>query len=139
VTWGELFAVQPFANSLVSIDLKGSDIEAALEQQWLGGNADTNAKVLQVSGISYTWDAARPAGDWVDPATIMVGGVNLDMDATYGVAMNSFLADGGDNFSAFTAGTNRVVGGTDLDGLVDYIMQLPQPFDGPAGGRITKL
>lgn len=139
VTWGELFAVQPFANNLVSLDLKGSDIELALEQQWLGGNAGTNAKVLQVSGISYTWDATRPAGDWVDPATIMIGGVALDLNATYRVTMNNFLADGGDNFGAFKAGTNRIVGGTDLDGLVDYIMQMTQPFSAPAGGRITKL
>lgn len=138
VTWGELFSVQPFANNLVSLDLKGSDIELALEQQWLGLN-QASPKVLQVSGISYTWDSTRPAGDWVDPATIMVGGVALDLNATYRVTMNNFLADGGDNFAALKAGTGRIVGGTDLEGLVDYIMQLPQPFDGPAGGRITRL
>jgi 5'-nucleotidase len=139
VTWGELFAIQPFSNNLVSLDLKGSDIELALEQQWLGGNAGASAKVLQISGISYTWDSVAPAGSRVDPANIMVGAVPIDLAATYRVTMNSFLADGGDNFAAFKAGTNRVVGGFDLDGLVDYVIQLPQPFSAPAGGRITKL
>ncbi len=139
VLWGELFAIQPFSNSLVAIDLKGSDIHDALEQQWMGGNAGTAAKVLQIHGISYKWDAAAAAGSRVNPADILVGGVPIDLAATYRVTMNNFLADGGDNFAAFKNGTNRLIGGFDLDALVDYIIQLPQPFSAPMGGRIQLL
>ena len=34
VTWGELFTVQPFGNSLVRMDLTGQDLHDLLEQQW---------------------------------------------------------------------------------------------------------
>ena len=34
--------------------------------------------------------------------------------------MNSFLADGGDNFSVLPDGTNRLGGEIDLDALVTY-------------------
>jgi hypothetical protein len=34
---------------------------------------------------------------------------------------NNFLADGGDAFTVFTEGTNRVGGGDDLQALIDYL------------------
>lgn len=140
VTWGELYAVQPFSNDLVSMDLKGSDIELALEQQWLDGNAGANAKVLQIHGISYKWNPApAAAGNRVNPADILVGGVAIDLAATYRVTMNNFLADGGDNFIALRAGTNRIVGPNDLSALVDYVKQLPQPINATIEGRIQLL
>jgi 5'-nucleotidase len=51
--------------------------------------------------------------------------------------VNGFMAGGGDNFIVLTEGTNRVVGPVDLDALVDYVQQLPQPFNAQIAGRIT--
>ena len=56
VTYGAAFSVQPFNNLVASIDLTGAQIKAILNQQWNGGNEGTNRKILQVSGLSYTWD-----------------------------------------------------------------------------------
>jgi 5'-nucleotidase len=136
VTWGELFAVQPFANYLVTMEMTGAQIEAALEQQWAG---QASPRMLQMHGIQYSWSASAPVGDKVDPAHVYVGGVPLDLAATYTVTANNFLAEGGDNFIIFRDATIKVYWGSDLDALVDYIKQLPQPFNAVIEGRVTVL
>jgi 5'-nucleotidase len=136
VTWGELFAVQPFANDLVSMDLTGAQIKLLLEQQWQGQG--TTPRILKTSGLSYTWDAARPVGDRV--VQLLDASVQpLNLSATYRVTVNSFLAAGGDNFVVLKDGTNRVVGPVDLNALVDYIKGLAQPFSASIEGRIKRL
>lgn len=134
VTWGELYEVQPFGNDLVRMTLTGAQIEQLLEQQWLN---QPYPRILQVSGLTYAWDPGAPVGDRVDPADIRIGGEPLDLQAEYTVTVNSFLAAGGDNFTVLTEGKNRVVGPPDIDALVAYVEQLPQPFDARIEGRIS--
>jgi 5'-nucleotidase len=120
VTYGEAFSVQPFGNSLVTMSLTGAQIDALLEQQW-DNPSPGSSRILQVSyGFTYTWDAAASTGNKVDPASIMLNGVMVDPGATYRVTVNSFLADGGDNFSVLIEGTDRLGGEVDLDALVTY-------------------
>ncbi|MFC4785171.1 bifunctional metallophosphatase/5'-nucleotidase [Nocardioides sp. MAHUQ-72] len=131
VTYGAAFSVQPFNNFVVSMDLTGAQIKALLNQQWNGANEGTGQKILQVSGLSYTWDksdaalADTPAlvGDVLvdadgDPSTAMVP---LEDATTYRVVANNFLSDGGDNFTVFKEGTNKLVGGLDIDSLRKYL------------------
>ena len=135
VTWGELFAVQPFANDLVSMDLTGAQIKQLLEQQWQG---QTSPRILKTSGLTYTWDAARPVGDRV--AQLLDGNAQpINSAMTYRVTVNSFLAAGGDNFAVLTSGVNRVVGPVDLAALITYIQNLAQPFDANIEGRVIRL
>ena len=140
LTYGEVFAVQPFSNVLVTISLTGAQLLAALEQQWVavpGGAEKVN--MLQVSaGFTYTWDAAKAIGSRVDAASVILEGVALDPAATYRVTMNNFIADGGDGFSAFKAGTDRAAGALDVDALSAYI-GAASPLTAPAGGRIVRL
>jgi 5'-nucleotidase len=56
----------------------------------------------------------------------------------YRITVNSFLADGGDNFSVLTEGTNRVGGEIDLDALVSYFGANSPVPPGPQD-RITRL
>jgi len=119
VTYGEAFAVQPFGNSLVTMSLTGAHIDALLEQQFTGGNG-----TLQVSeGFSYEVSASAAAGSKIDNITL--DGVALDPSATYRVTCNSFLADGGDNYTVFTQGTNRVPGNVDTDAFENYLQANP--------------
>jgi 5'-nucleotidase len=137
VTWGELFTVQPFGNDLVTMDLTGAQVRTLLEQQWQG-QSPTAPRILKTSGLTYTWDAARPVGQRV--VEIRDASNQALVDSTvYRVTVNSFMASGGDNFLVLTQGTNRVVGATDLDALVAYIESLPQPFTVAVGGRIVRL
>jgi 5'-nucleotidase len=120
ITYGEAFAVQPFGNSLVTMTLTGAQIDRVLEQQWDGQG--TSPKVLQVSnGLTYTWHSGGPLGSRVDDASIKIGGVTVDPAASYRVTVNSFLADGGDGFTALRNGTDRLGGDIDLDALAAYL------------------
>ena len=132
--WGELFTVQPFNNDLVRMDLTGAQIKTLLEQQWQG---QAFARILKISGLGYTWNAAAPVGSRIVEIHKADGTV-LDMNAAYSVTVNSFLAGGGDNFTVLTQGTQRVVGPVDLDALVNYIGGLTQPFDASIEGRIVR-
>ena len=119
VTYGEAFAVQPFGNSLVTMTLTGQQIDDLLEQQFTGGNG-----ILQVSeGFSYRRSDSAPAGSKVDNITL--NGAALDPLATYRVTVNSFLADGGDNYSVLLQGTNRVPGNVDTDAFENYLLANP--------------
>ncbi len=134
VTWGELFTVQPFGNSLVKMDLTGQQVYDLLEQQWAG---QPFARILKGSGLAYTWDAAAPVGSRV--LSVTRAGMPIDRAATYTVTVNSFLADGGDNFTVLRSGTNRLGGPIDLDALIAHIKSLPQPFSAAIEGRIARV
>lgn len=135
VTYGEIFTVQPFGNSLVTMTLTGAQIERVLEQQFRATNV-----ILQVSnGFAYTWDGSRPAGDKVDPATITLNGTPLDPVATYRVTVNNFLATGGDGFTVLTEGTNLLGGDVDLDALEKYFDAAAGPVAPGPQNRITGI
>jgi 5'-nucleotidase len=136
ITFGESFSAQPFGNSLVTMTLTGDQIDILLEQQWVG---QTFPRILQVSsGFTYTWDASQPDGSKVNPTTIIINGVVLDLTADYRVTVNSFLSDGGDNFSVLVDGTNRLGGEVDLDALVTYFGSNSPVAPGPQD-RITGI
>jgi len=136
VTFGEAFSVQPFGNSLVTMTLTGDQIDILLEQQWVG---QSSPRILQVSsGFTYTWDAAQPDGSKVDPTTIMINSTVVDPLTDYRVTVNSFLADGGDNFSVLVDGTNRLGGEVDLDALVTFFGINSPVAPGPQN-RITRI
>ena len=137
VTYGEAFTVQPFGNSLVTLSLTGEQIHIMLEEQFTGchaGNApaawnypasDTTGqpfnRILQVSeGFSYAWSASGPACDKVDPTSISINGATLDLNASYRITVNNFLADGGDKIYVLARGTNRLGGAQDVDALEDW-------------------
>jgi 5'-nucleotidase len=139
VTYGEAFTVQPFGNTLMTITLTGAQIDAALEQQWTMSGGAEKAAILQVSkGFSYTWDSTKPIGERIDPATIKINGVAIDPARSYRVTMNAFLADGGDGFSTFKSGTERVAGGLDLDAFLALLAQ-SSPLPAPALDRVSRM
>ena len=138
VTFGEAFSVQPFGNSLVTMTLTGAQIHDLLEEQWDG---QPFPRILQVSdGFTYTWDFAQPDGDKVDPASIKIGGVVVGAATGYRITVNSFLADGGDNFATLVDGTERLGGEVDLDALVTFFGDnTPPGVDPGPQDRITRL
>ncbi len=136
VTYGEAFTVQPFGNTLVTMTLTGAQLDTLLEQQWCG---QAFPRILQVSaGFTYTWDSSSPVCNRVDPASIRIGGVAVDPAGSYRITVNSFLADGGDNFTVLRSGTNRLGGPLDLDALEAYFTAASPVAPGPRH-RITRV
>lgn len=138
VTYGQLFSVQPFGNSLVVKTMTGAQIRALLEQQFNSGSNTVAAPrvLLPSAGFSYTYDLAAAAGSRI--TAMALGGVPMADATAYRVTMNSFLATGGDNFTVFNQGTNTLGGDQDIDALEAYI-KANDPLAPPATNRITAL
>ncbi|MFD5039162.1 bifunctional metallophosphatase/5'-nucleotidase [Streptomyces sp. NPDC058377] len=140
VTYGEAFTVQPFTNMMNVVDLTGAQLVAALQQQVSGSN-EASPKILQVSkGLTYTLDLTKSGADRVVADTIRLNGEAIDPAKTYRVAMNEFLAGGGDGFAALGEGTNKLVGASDLDLFNAYLAAhstADAPLAPPATDRIT--
>ncbi len=137
ITYGEAFTVQPFSNAVVSLSLTGAQIDAVLEQQWTRQTDGTEKTMILAPsrGLTYTWEPARPIGDRV--SELRLGGVAINPTATYRVTVNSFLADGGDGFSALKLGTQRIGGDVDIDALEAHL-RASSPLAPPALDRITR-
>jgi 5'-nucleotidase len=137
VSLGDLFAVQPFGNNLVAMDLTGVQIKTLLEQQWLDQPADRKPRILQISaGFSYCYDDRRPEGDKILADTMRLGSTTMAPERSYRVVVNSFLADGGDRFTALREGLNRVQGDSDLNAFRDYISRQGPQLQGEPQQRI---
>ncbi|MER6019480.1 bifunctional metallophosphatase/5'-nucleotidase [Streptomyces anulatus] len=142
VTYGEAFTVQPFTNMMNVVDLTGAQLVTALQQQVSGSN-QASPKILQVSkGLTYTLDLTKSGADRVVADTIKLNGEAIDPARTYRVAMNEFLAGGGDGFAALGEGTNKLVGASDLDLFNAYLAAhstAAAPLAPPATDRITVI
>lgn len=140
VTYGEMFNVQPFGNSMVTMTITGAQIDTLLEQQFVGcGQPALGQKILQVSaGFTYSWSLSAPACSKVDPLTIKINGVTVDPNGFYRITVNSFLADGGDNFAVLKLGTDRLGGEVDTDAFEKYLAA-NSPYAPAALNRITVL
>jgi 5'-nucleotidase len=120
ISYEDLFRVQPFGNSLVTVTLTGEQLHKLLEMQWTG--REDHPRFLYVSkGFSYAWDPSKEAGMRVDFKSIKLDGKPLERKTGYRVTVNSFLADGGDGFDLLTEGKERLGGALDLDALVGYV------------------
>jgi 5'-nucleotidase len=139
VTLGHAMAVLPFGNTLVAMNLRGAQIVELLEQQWLDGR-DAKRGLLQVSeGFSYEWDPAQPEGSRVVPNSVRLNGVALDMNTSYRVVTNNFLAEGGDGFPGFTKGSNRAPTNIrDIDAFTGYLVKREQDKK-PAGAAAPQV
>ncbi len=126
VTYKNAADVQPFANTLVKMGLKGSSIKKVLEQQWqrLPNGTVPSRPFLKLGvsdGFEYTYDPTRAEGDRI--TGMWLDGEAIDADTTYQVGANAFLASGtGDNFYAFSEAIDkRDSGKVDLAAMVDYM------------------
>lgn len=140
VTYAEGFTVQPFSNTVNLVDLTGAQLIQALKEQVSGPN-EAAPRILQPSaGLTYTLDLTKSGADRVVTDTIRLNGAPIDPTATYRVAMNAFLAGGGDGFTSLGQGKNPLVGTDDLAALVKYLTansSASSPLAPPATNRIT--
>jgi len=122
VTYGDVFTMQPFGNTLVTMTLTGAQLKALLESQWRRNAA--RPRFLQPSStLSYAWRDDAPVGARVIEESISVDGQPWRREATYRVTVNSYLAAGGDRYDLFLDGTERSGGPLDVDALAQYLSE----------------
>lgn len=118
ITKGDVITVLPFGNYIVTKEVKGSDIKAAIEN---GVDSYPGAKGAfpHVAGIEYTFDANLPAGARV--TSITMDGMPLNMNKTYVLATNNFMAAGGDGYKMFADYSVKGEFAALDEALIDYI------------------
>ena len=138
VSFGAIYAVQPFGNTMIVKSFTGRQVKAILEQQWASGSntAERPNILLTSAGFTYAYDLSRPPGQRL--LEVRLDGGPLADDRVYRVAMSNFLASGGDNFTMFQEGADQVGGPQDIDVLEAYLAANPR-LAPPPTNRIRNL
>jgi 5'-nucleotidase len=138
VTYAEAFTVQPFGNTLVVKTCTGQQIYDVLNQQFNNPAAGSNRIMLPSGNVHYQWTTTG-GPHIVDGSVSFDGGATpIDKTASYRVAMNNFMADGGDNYTVFRSCTQPLGGDVDLDAFARYL-GAHSPVAPPALTRIEKV
>lgn len=121
VTYGQIFALQPFGNTVEVIELSGAQIKALIEQEFTrdGTGNFRQSFLIPSQSFAYAIDRAAPYGQHVVAMTL--NGQPIDPARTYRVAVNNFLQQGGDGFTVLKEGRFVAGGGNDLDALEAFI------------------
>lgn len=98
ITKGEIITVLPFGNYIITKDIKGSDVKAAIEHG-ISDYPELKGAFPHVAGLSFTFDPSKEVGSKV--VSIYANGEALDLDKIYTVATNDFMAAGGDDYTMF--------------------------------------
>jgi 5'-nucleotidase len=138
VTYGEAFNVQPFGNTLVVKTCTGQQIYDVLNQQFNNPSSGSNRIMLPSANVHYQWTTS--GGPHIVDGSVSFdrGATFIDKAATYRVAMNNFMADGGDGYSVFRSCTDPLGGEVDLDAFARYL-GAHSPLAPPTLNRIEKV
>jgi len=135
VSRGAIYEVLPFENSLVTMELTGAEVRRAIEEGLV------NERITQVSGVRYRFDLGALAFARV---TALAGpdGQPLDEASTYVVAVNDFMAGGGDDYATLTRGRAMRDTGIGLrETLEDHVRRMSErggAVDHSGDGRVTR-
>ncbi len=101
LTRKDILTELPFGNVTMLIELSGADLLAALENG-VSQVEDAAGRFPQVSGMTFSYDPAKPAGHRI--VEVEIGGAPLDPGRTYKVATNEYIFGGGDGYAALSRG-----------------------------------
>ncbi|MBA4162422.1 MAG: bifunctional metallophosphatase/5'-nucleotidase [Novosphingobium sp.] len=121
VKFGDIYAVQPFGNTLVTQSLTGAELKAVLEQSF--DAQGPQQPLIPSEGFAYSYDLSKPVGSRI--VALSLNGVAINPVASYRVTTNSFLALGGDSFTALAGQREAVIGISDLDALQAWLEAVP--------------
>jgi 5'-nucleotidase len=137
LTRRDINALLPFLNVLVMLEVPGKVLLEALERS-VSAYPRESGGFLQVSGLSFVFDPARPPGQRVQ--RVVVGGEPLEPERRYKLATNSYTAGGGDGY-AMLATAKPLVFPEDGPGLAETLLEAIERAGviAPATeGRITR-
>jgi len=135
VTLGDVITVLPFGNIIATIELTGQEILDSLEHG-TSSYPGASGKFPHVAGMTFDIDLDAVAGSRV--VNLMIGGVSVNLSATYTVATNDFLAAGGDGYTIFA--TKAIVGEfMGLHEALEDMFTIDTDIALPVMGRITVI
>jgi 5'-nucleotidase len=136
ISYAAAFAILPFGNNLVVMTMTGAQLKAVIEQQYaipIRTGLSHPAALAPSAGFTYVVDLSKPQGGRV--VEMRLNGNSIDPAGRYRVALNNYLASGGDGLTNFTVGTDVTDRGIiDIDALVAWIAAGQSP---PVPNRVT--
>jgi len=140
VTVGEVLEVLPFGNTISRLDLTGAQIAQALENG-VSNISEGGGSFPQVSGLRFIWQQSAPVGKRITDIEVRTQDGSyqpINPSATYRVVTNSFMLNGGDGYSVFTQGKNKIdTGFLQSDVVIEYIAA-KSPLNLQVEGRIQQ-
>ncbi len=139
ITRGQVLAVLPFGNVVVTLQISGAELKTMLENG-VSSMPAANGRFAQVSGLCFSYDIEAPAGSRVLSAVRQAAdgtctGAPIDLTAasTYTIAENDFMSTGGDGYPNFfsRATTQNIMDQV----LADYVTA-NSPLNPSIQGRI---
>lgn len=106
VTVGDIYTVLPFRNTLVTLDMSGAEVKAAVEDAMSAVAAGSTGSYPYAGGLRWNVDLRNPAGSRLTALEVRDAAgqwLPLDPAASYKVITNDFIADGQDGYT--TLGT----------------------------------
>lgn len=115
ITYKHVLTVQPFANILTYVDLSGTEL---LEYLKVAASKEAGSGAFaQSAGVSLVYRNGNVSD-------VKVNGKPVSSSATYRLAINSFMASGGDGYPKVSNHKNFVnTGFVDADLMVEYIQK----------------
>jgi 2',3'-cyclic-nucleotide 2'-phosphodiesterase (5'-nucleotidase family) len=130
ITYGKLFVIEPFGNTLYRVRMTGAQVREYFEKL-----LSKNTAGFHVSGIEIGYDPDKPPGSKITSLALPAGRTLSD-NATYDVIMNNFNATGGSNMGPPPGTQSTPLSVVDLDATIGYIKSRPQPVPVPKEIRI---
>jgi 2',3'-cyclic-nucleotide 2'-phosphodiesterase (5'-nucleotidase family) len=125
ITRGQVLAVLPFGNIVVTVEVNGAELKAMLENG-VSSMPAANGRFPQVSGLCFSYNIEAAAGSRVTGAVRQApdgsctgAAIDLTAGSTYLIAENDFMASGGDGYPNFVSrqATQDIMDQT----LADYV------------------
>jgi 2',3'-cyclic-nucleotide 2'-phosphodiesterase (5'-nucleotidase family) len=98
ITRKDVLTELPFGNRTIELQVTGATILAALENGF-SQIEEAAGRFPQVSGLKVEYDPKKSRGSRV--VSVEANGKALDINATYRLATNDFMANGGDGYVMF--------------------------------------
>jgi len=127
ITYKDVLTIQPFGNTLVVVDMTGQQIMDALA--YAATVEPGNGAFLQVSGLKWTNNKGVAEN-------VTVSDKPLDLQKTYKVVTNNFMAAGGDGYKMLKDLPQVNTGFVDADAVKEYIKKAGK-VDPKVEGRLT--
>jgi 2',3'-cyclic-nucleotide 2'-phosphodiesterase (5'-nucleotidase family) len=124
ITYGKIFEILPFENTMVTMKITGDQLKRSLA-----------VRLTAVSGIRVAYDLRQPNGAQLVSVTLNDGSPILD-NAIYTVTINDFMQAGGDDYTEFANGTDVKDSGIRLRDVVSDYVTAKKTITPVSDGRI---
>ncbi len=135
ITLGDIITTWPFGNMVVTIDVTGQEFLDAIEHG-VSEYPETAGHFSHLGGVKVEFNPELPAGERV-VSILNEDGSEFDLDKTYVLATNEFVANGGDGYSMFADKVKTQYFSIQSDIVIDYIQNGNEIPALPAGRLVA--